>query len=146
MAQRRPRRPWVVLLLGMLATGLGHIYLRRWARGIGWFAATIAVSALFIPPEAIQTIWSANSDISTFAPAIGVALASVADAYVLARNDQRSWDDPSTAGSLPDSDTGDGPPSCPNCSRDLDTDIDFCPWCTTKLPSDIETDANSNIE
>ncbi|ERG96219.1 zinc ribbon domain-containing protein [Haloquadratum walsbyi] len=146
MTQRRPRRPWVVFLLSMLATGLGHVYLRRWVRGIGWFAATIAVSALLIPPEAIQTIWSANSDISTFAPAIGVALASVADAYVLARNDQRTWDDPSTTGSVTSSDVADGPPSCPNCSRDLDTDIDFCPWCTTKISSDVKADANSNTE
>lgn len=24
-------------------------------------------------------------------------------------------------------------PACPNCGKELDADLDFCPWCTTRL-------------
>ncbi|MFC6795806.1 zinc ribbon domain-containing protein [Halobaculum halobium] len=29
--------------------------------------------------------------------------------------------------------TDDEAPACPNCGKELDADLDFCPWCTTRL-------------
>ena len=145
------KRPWLAALLGTLATGLGHFYLRRWKRGLGWFVAAVAVSAVFVPPEAARALLEGSGgDFGTLAPLLAVGLASVADAYVLARLRQREAhgragsatpSDPSTgetATAAAGSDAGTDPTpessaECPECGRELDPDLDFCPWCTTRL-------------
>lgn len=149
------KRPWLAALLGTLATGLGHFYLRRWKRGLGWFAAAVAVSAFFVPPEAARALLSGSGgDITTLAPLLAVGVASVADAYVLARMSQhtaseRTGDVPS-AEPGPGVETGDGTTAvagsavpgqvpgsadaeCPECGKELDPELDFCPWCTARL-------------
>ena len=156
------KRPWLAALLGTLATGLGHFYLRRWKRGLGWFAVAVAVSVLFVPPDAAQALLSGSGgDLTTVAPLLAVGVASVADAYVLARMRQREARDRGgdgasvSSGSNPKSEpeTGDGPviaagaagrvsgstdAECPECGKELDPELDFCPWCTTRL--DEESD------
>lgn len=154
------KRPWLAALLGTLATGLGHFYLRRWKRGLGWFAVAVAVSTLFVPPEAARALFSGSGgDVRTLAPLLAVGIASVADAYVLARMSQhetrdRSDGSPSTAPESA-SETGDrstvvagsaaaGQVSgstateCPECGKELDPELDFCPWCTTRLGGERE--------
>jgi len=153
------KRPWLAALLGTLATGLGHLYLRRWKRGLGWFAAAVAVSGLVVPPEAARALLSGSgADLTTLAPLLAVGVASVADAYVLARRRRREGHDQvgegaSTATAGPRSAESDpaapsveaaaervsrsGPGSsgaeCPECGEELDPEIDFCPWCTARL-------------
>ena len=145
------KRPWLAALLGTLVTGLGHLYLRRWKRGLGWFVSAVAVSAVFVPPEAARALLEGSGgDLSTLAPVLAVGLASVADAYVLARLRQREThgragsatpSEPSpgeTATAAADSGTGtDTTPEshaeCPECGKELDPDLDFCPWCTARL-------------
>ncbi|MBB6646493.1 zinc ribbon domain-containing protein [Halobellus ruber] len=142
------KRPWLAALLGTLATGLGHIYLRRWKRGLGWFAVAVAMSALFVPPEAARALLSGSGgDVATLAPLLAVAVASVADAYVLARMSHREARDsdgerPSTASESGSGSavaaggvtgTGAGATECPECGKELDPELDFCPWCTTRL-------------
>ena len=156
----RPRtagkRPWLAALLGTLATGLGHFYLRRWKRGLGWVAVALAVSALLVPPEAARALVSGGGDLATLAPLLAVGVASVADAYVLARMQQREPRDRGGDGasvaseSNPKSEPETGDRSviaagaagrvsgstdaeCPECGKELDPELDFCPWCTTRL-------------
>ena len=158
------KRPWLAALLATLVTGLGHFYLRRWKRGLGWFAVAIAVSAVFVPPEAARALLSGSGgDITDVVPLLAVGVASVADAYVLARMRQRETRDRergtrsradagASAGSESGSGTGPGDGAavapgrttgeqesgsvgaeCPECGKELDPDLDFCPWCTTRL-------------
>lgn len=144
------KRPWLAALLGTLATGLGHFYLRRWKRGLGWFAVAVAVSALFVPPEAARALLSGSGgDVATLAPLLAVGAASVADAYVLARMSQREARGRDDDGAAATSEAGDGSTvvddvtpgttpgpagtECPECGKELDPDLDFCPWCTTRL-------------
>ncbi|MFB6093308.1 MAG: zinc ribbon domain-containing protein [Haloquadratum sp.] len=144
MQRERGKRPWLAALLGMVATGLGHFYLRRWKRGLGWIGATLGASFLFVPPEAAQAFLAGEGDLAVLAPVIAVGLASVADAYVLARIRQRQRrvaDEARSAaagGHALDQSTGvggmtDAAPTCPNCGKELDPELDFCPWCTTRL-------------
>jgi hypothetical protein len=151
------KRPWLAALLGTLATGLGHFYLRRWKRGLGWFAVAVGVSALFVPPEAARALLSGSGgDVATLAPLLAVGVASVADAYVLARMSQREarGGDKASAGQTPDPESpshggsGGGPAvgpafgsadaECPECGKELDPDLDFCPWCTARLAGETE--------
>ena len=123
-------------------------------RGLGWFVAAVAVSAVFVPPEAARTLLEGSGgDLGTLAPLIAVGVASVADAYVLARLRQQEIHDgvgnttPSSLGAEEtDAITGDGSvetrtttdvdAECPECGKELDPDLDFCPWCTTRLTGD----------
>ncbi|WP_049986392.1 DUF7575 domain-containing protein [Halobellus rufus] len=165
------KRPWLAALLGTFATGLGHLYLRRWRRGLGWFAAAVAVSYLLVPMEATQALLAGErADPVALAPVLIVSLASIADAYVVARRDQRrarqsdgvhgpaadSEGSSASATEGPESDTdlstsatpeavksavgSEGAGSCPNCGKELDPELDFCPWCTTRLDSTDRTD------
>lgn len=46
----KPKKPdkrvWIAVLLSLLVTGLGHIYLGRWKRGLTILAVTLAVGAV----------------------------------------------------------------------------------------------------
>ena len=155
MSGTQGKRPWLAALLGTLATGLGHFYLRRWGRGLGWFVLAVLVSLFFVPADAAQALLDGGGDPVTLLPVFAVGIASVVDAYLLARR-TRSARTAATAGSgvgdaepegsevtledRPQPAAGAADPAgvddgeaCPNCGKDLDPDLDFCPWCTARL-------------
>jgi hypothetical protein len=133
----RPR-PWLAALLAFLYPGLGHLYLRKWARSLLWFALGIGTVALAFPQEALSTV--SVTDPGSFAEASGVVSAeastvslvvvtmvfafSVADAYTIARG-LRARRAREAAGETVQ--------ECPVCGRELDEDLDFCHWCTTEF-------------
>jgi hypothetical protein len=153
-SKKSRKRPWLAALFGTLATGFGHFYLRRWKRGLGWFVAAVAASSLFVPPEAARALLEGSGgDLGTLAPLLAVGVASVADAYVLARLRQQETrgqvenatqatpaaeeTDAVAASSGIETHTAvDSNPECPECGEELDPDLDFCPWCTTRLTGD----------
>ena len=119
------KRPLLAALLGALATGLGHLYLRRWRRALGWLVALFAVSVLFVDPAAFEAAGQGSVDPLALAPLLLVATLSVLDAYALAHVHN-------AVAQL--SVTGDGQLThCPNCGRELDPDIEFCHWCTADV-------------
>jgi len=146
-----PKRPWLAALLALAVTGLGHAYLRRWLRGFGWLATTYAVALLFVPPEAVEALTSGTPAANPGAalPPLAAILASAADAYLLARRTRTGSGTVEAAGESGAADTAEqsatgrdgsahGTPdgeaaSCPACGKDLDADLDFCPWCTAEL-------------
>ncbi|WP_248907907.1 DUF7575 domain-containing protein [Halocatena marina] len=135
MGETRWKRPWLAMLLGTLLTGFGHLYLRRWWRALGWLLATYATMVLFVPSAATDALISqiTNTDallsqITNFEPVsvpivdvlplLLVGIASVFDAYVLARmNNQRVLEQQM------------GIQRCSNCHRPIDPDVSFCQWC-----------------
>jgi hypothetical protein len=123
------KRPWLAALLGVLATGLGHLYLRRWRRAAGWLAALLAVSYLFVDPTAVQAAsvgGGGDVDLVALAPVLAVGSLSALDAYLLARARN------ALAGAAAASE--DGLARCPNCRGEVDSDLDFCHWCAAELP------------
>lgn len=121
-----PKRPWLAALLGALVTGLGHLYLRRWRRALGWVLVLASVAALFVEP-AVPTApsgWSA-ADLLSLSPLVLLGGCSVADAYLLAHAHNAVY----RLSVTPDGELT----HCPNCRRELDPDLEFCHWCTTEF-------------
>lgn len=129
------RRGLLAAVLGFLYPGLGHVYLRRWVRAVTWFLLAIATAAVVVPPSAYEAFQSGG--ISGLMEASGsfglevtlslltVRLLNVADVYIIAvRN---------AAAAAAQSESPDEAATCPECGGDLDEELDFCPWCTTRF-------------
>ncbi len=136
------KRPWLAALLAALATGLGHIYLRRWRRAFGWLAILFVSTALFVDPASLSPTGGLRSaDLGSIAPTLIIGGFSVIDAYVLARaHNAEIQETPSEVRN------GETAPereiSCPNCGKPLDRELEFCHWCTTRI-GDTESTAPS---
>lgn len=130
-------RPWLAGALALAITGAGHAYLRRWARALGWLLLAFAVTITFVPESAVLAFAEEGVVSRTLVPTFVVVFASVVDAYVLARRLR----DPAVAPATADDpeavaddrrrfEEGD---SCPECGREIDPELDFCPWCSAEL-------------
>ncbi|ERG99666.1 MAG: hypothetical protein J07HQX50_00813 [Haloquadratum sp. J07HQX50] len=121
------RRPWLAVLLGVFVTGLGHVYLRRWGRGLTWFLLTIAATALFLPDATPAELLAGGGDPVQLAPALVVGIASLVDVYLQAHKiaEQEASPDKELETT-----------NCPECGKELDDDLGFCSWCTTELNPD----------
>lgn len=121
------KRPWLAALLSVLATGLGHLYLRRWRRAIGWLTALLGVSYVLVDPAALDAAATGGEfEPLELAPVLVVTSLSVLDAYLLAR----AHNAVARTVVTPDGEFA----NCPNCGKDVDADLTFCHWCTTELP------------
>lgn len=130
------KRPFLAGLLALLYPGLGHIYLRAWKRAIGWFLLAVGTVAVVIPTEVLDRIepldspFTISETIATTASTgeltalLVVVGFSVADAYLLARRQQKT---PSQSAETT------GASRCPNCGKEPDEELDFCPWCAADL-------------
>ena len=129
------KRPWIAVLLALVYPGLGHLYLREWIRGIMWFGLIVSSVMLLLPDDAFPETLSVDAYVAAAAAIpLHVSLAivvlsvlSVADAYYLARR---------SAAPASTQTPGDGTRNCPNCGKELDADLDFCHWCTTRIAED----------
>jgi hypothetical protein len=127
-------------LLAFLYPGLGHLYLRAWLRALAWFLLAMLTAALVIPESVIsameagglEALVAATEDLppAVVLPLFAVRGLNVLDAYLLAR---RAADAGAETATGTETGTGSGAATCPNCGRDLDEDLDFCPWCTYRL-------------
>ena len=157
MTDHSRRRPWLAALLALVVSGLGHAYLRRWARAFGWYVAVTATVFVFVPESAITAAFAGTPPaVDEVAPAAAVVAASVIDAYVVARRDNRAHGGDRDAGRAdaasdstaaraattgPDapsaaSTDGDGTVPCPECGKETDPTFDFCQWCAEPLEAD----------
>ena len=133
MSELTKVRPWLAAILGLAITGLGHLYLRRWRRALLWVALSFAVLLLFVPTESVTALSNAANGSGTLPPltdilpVLSVSLMSVVDAFFLGL---KQVSEPS--GVLTDDDD-DESVACPQCGREVDADLDFCHWCTTRL-------------
>ena len=129
-------RPWLAAVLGVAVTGLGHLYLRRWMRALGWLLAVFATGTLFVSDAALQAFATGERfPIVELLPVVAVSTLSVVDAYLLAVSKRfgAEYDDEDRT-------------VCPDCGRPADANLDFCQWCSTRLVdrgADAETDRGS---
>ncbi|MFB6146257.1 MAG: zinc ribbon domain-containing protein [Halobacteriaceae archaeon] len=127
----------VAAVLAFLYPGLGHLYLREWLRALSWFGLAIATAAIVIPDAVVtafdqrglQGLYEASRSLPlrTVVPLFAVRLLNVLDAYLTGVG-HAPFATPSGTES-----PADHPATCPECGKDLDDDLDFCPWCTTRL-------------
>lgn len=122
------KRPWLAAALAVLYPGLGHVYLRLWGRAVGWFLAIVATGLVLVPDEAVpesispETVLEASRalPLEVSLAILGLSVLSVADAYWMAgRLNERRGPERVT--------------ECPECGREVDEDLEFCQWCTTRL-------------
>jgi len=127
------KRPWLAVLLAFLYPGLGHVYLREWIRAIVWFGLVVTSSALLIPEDTLPQSLSPDAFLAA-AEAMplqatlvlfSVTVFSMIDAYWMAK--QRNHTVTVAEGT-----------TCPNCGKEIDSDIDFCHWCTEPLAQDAD--------
>lgn len=131
------KRPWLAALLSAFLTGLGHLYLRRWRRALGWLVVAISVGLVFVDPAVAESLaaGSLSNPLATW-PVIVVSLLCVTDAYVLARAENILRERAVDPNKLLDERAvdPDNPLShCPHCGKELDADLSFCPWCAKEL-------------
>jgi len=134
MAQASLRNnPLLAALLGTAVTGLGHLYLRRWLRAIGWLGITVVASVLFVPESTISAIGSGTlTDPLSILPVVLISAASALDAYLIAKITRMQADEIRTA-NAGEVAGDDEPPACPACGKPVDLDLEFCHWCTTEF-------------
>jgi membrane protease YdiL (CAAX protease family) len=133
MSANSRKRPWLAAILSTLAAGLGHLYLRRWRRALGWILLVFAATYL-VGPETLTAYQAGNANIWDIAPILTTTAGAAFDAYVVARvenlklrtkRDKTDW------------------ATCPNCRKDIDPSLDFCQWCAADF-STPEDDANAD--
>jgi len=138
----RPR-PWLAALLSVVYPGLGHLYLREWLRSVLWVAIALGTVALAMPQGPASdasltdpgSIVDASNQMTAGASPVGVLVVVVVfascalDAYSLGR---------SAATRHRREAAGESVRECPHCGRELDEDLEFCHWCTTRLDDAAE--------
>lgn len=136
-------RPYLAGLFGTLATGFGHLYLRRWLRGAGWIALAFVVTMVFVPEQTMESMATGEtlSDQTALYPTMIVQVTGALDAFFLARS--ASDDSGSSITDVPlvgDDASADASPAtdaatvaCPNCGKEVDAELEFCHWCTTEF-------------
>jgi len=130
------RRPVVAALLAVAVTGLGHVYLRRWARALGWITVGYAAVVLFVPESALTALTGGGEvDPLALAPVAAVGLLSAVDAYRIALFSQRQ----SARAAATDVKV-----DCPACGKPVDPELGFCHWCTTQFTDLRVTEADGD--
>ena len=121
--------------LSVFFPGAGHALIRDWARALLFGGLFVLTLVFFFPLEAMSTAGSVSEATSIFEAETSrvnqfvltfIVLFAAADSALRA------------VGFPPGADeSGDGP-SCPHCGRELDEDLEFCHWCTTRLEPEAE--------
>ncbi|WP_122091286.1 zinc ribbon domain-containing protein [Halalkalicoccus subterraneus] len=134
--------PLLAALLATAATGLGHLYLRRWLRALGWFSVISVTTVLFVSDSTLSALsWGTIADPLSVLPLVLVGVASVIDAYIIARVQQMSQqmiDKREALAEDTESET-DTEVACPVCREEVDPSLSFCQWCGTKF-DDMDDD------
>lgn len=139
--------------------GVGHAYLRQWRRSIVWFLLAIGSGIALVfyyveDPAAIDPFDAGAIPQEVYIPLFVIIALSVIDAVLLSIAAGRTEPDERLAANAIDSDStpiedvgadGSTPepesvPACPECGKDTDPELDFCPWCTYEFeqPPDAE--------
>ncbi|PSP61289.1 zinc ribbon domain-containing protein [Halobacteriales archaeon QH_8_67_36] len=136
MSDTGRKRPWLAALLAFVYPGLGHVYLREWLRAVLWFGLVFSTTALLlggsvmaplddgITVDGLVTV-SQNVPLEASLALFAITVLSMADAFWMA-----------TRGNT-EAEVVEGM-QCPNCGKELEGDLDFCHWCTTRLDGPVE--------
>lgn len=132
------KRPWLAALLAFIYPGLGHVYLREWLRAILWFGLVFSTTTLLVGDSAMAPLndglsvealvaVSGNIPLEASVALFLITALSMADAFYMATRGNTETEIVEGA-------------KCPHCGKELEDDLDFCHWCTTKLDQPVEDD------
>ncbi len=133
--------------LSVIMPGAGHVLVRDWLRAAAFAALFLSASVLFLPLEQIAQAGPITSYEQAFEQAeimteetdamaqfllSFIALFAAVDATVRALGYRSGGAD--AADEL----------TCPECGKEVDDDLEFCHWCTTRLePAEPETETET---
>jgi len=139
MTETGRKRPWLAAILAFVYPGLGHVYLREWLRAVLWFGLVISTTTLLVDRAAmapldrglsLEALLAASRSVPLEASValLAITMLSMADAFWMATRENAEAEVVEGA-------------SCPHCGKELEDDLDFCHWCTTRLeqPSEPES-------
>lgn len=136
--------------LSLVLPGAGHALIRDWVRALLFAGLFLSATALIMPINDIAAAGSMaeRMTIVTDEPRTNQFVLSFMLLFAAVDAGFRALGFP------PGSNGADGP-TCPNCGRELDTEIEFCHWCTIRLEytdpdvepeSDAESPADANAD
>ncbi|NGM69707.1 zinc ribbon domain-containing protein [Natronolimnobius sp. AArcel1] len=117
--------------LSVILPGAGHAVLRDWIRALIFVGLYLSAIALFFPVEMI-----ANADSVTEGAELATQETETMGQFVLSFIVLFAAIDATfrSLGFPPNSSSADvDGPTCPECGKELDDDLEFCHWCTTRL-------------
>lgn len=124
------RRALLAGVFAVIYPGLGHVYLREWLRALSWFGLALLTAALVVPGDVLTAYeagglsraFEASRDLplASMAALLLIRLLNVVDAVRLALAPRQVLDGPAAI-------------TCPECGGEIDPELDFCHWCTTRL-------------
>lgn len=138
------RRSLVAAILALIYPGLGHVYLRAWFRAVAWFGVALVTAAMVLPESAYTAFEthgisglirvSQSLPFEAVLSMFVVRILNAVDAYLtgLQRRSEPA--------------EGAGTETCPACGRELDPELDFCPWCSTRLEESHEESETPTID
>lgn len=114
--------------LSLVLPGAGHALIRDWVRALLFAGLFLSATALIMPINDIAAAGSMaeRMTIVTDEPRTSQFVLSFMLLFTAVDAGFRALGFP------PGSNGADGP-TCPNCGRELDPEIEFCHWCTTRL-------------
>lgn len=131
----------------VLLPGAGHAYLRDWMRALIFIAIYVPIVYLFVPTgELLEAATLVGS--GSIIDGVGAASSAFTDGtdlvgqftilFVIMYATSNAVFQ--AVGYGPGGQSTAGGTGCPVCGRELDTDLDFCHWCTTPLETAPEAD------
>ncbi|MDF9745682.1 zinc ribbon domain-containing protein [Natrinema salsiterrestre] len=125
--------------LSVIMPGAGHVLVRDWLRAALFAGLFLSASALFLPIEQLAAAGPITSvdEITAYADVMSEETDSMTQFLLSFIALFAAIDATFRALGYPPSgaDTTDGP-TCPECGKEIDEDLAFCHWCTTRLESE----------
>lgn len=130
--------------LSLVLPGAGHALIRDWVRALLFAGLFLSATALIMPINDIAAAGSMTERMSivTDEPRTSQFVLSFMLLFTAVDAGFRAL-------GFPPGSNGANGPTCPNCGRELDPEIEFCHWCTTRLEyadPDVEPESETDAE
>ncbi|WP_324663156.1 zinc ribbon domain-containing protein [Haloarcula sediminis] len=130
------KRPWLAAVLAFIYPGLGHVYLREWLRAVLWFGLVFSTTTLLINDSVMAPLNDGLSVDGLVAVAQSVPTEATVVLFVITAFSMADAFYMATRGNA-ETEVVEGT-KCPHCGKELEEDLDFCHWCTTRLDQPVE--------
>lgn len=120
--------------LSLVLPGAGHALLRDWIRAVFFAGLFVMTVAFFVPVADLAAAESTSEAMAVLEEEHWAVQASLSFVFLLAAVDAGFR----AMGLAPGDQHADSGPTCPHCGRELDEELEFCHWCTTRLPTEEE--------
>ncbi|SER56495.1 zinc ribbon domain-containing protein [Natrinema salaciae] len=122
--------------LSVIMPGAGHVLVRDWLRAVLFAGLFLSASALFLPLDQLAAAGAITSydEVREQATIMAEGTDAVAQFFLSFIALFAAIDATFRALGYPSGGTDDAAgATCPECGKEIDEDLAFCHWCTTRL-------------